>query len=82
MINPGPISFFLQLCNKYIRANGGRGLHDCVLEWSHSSQKNAGFHLDEKVLPDDRPKVIITPVLAFSFSTRSDYISDIFKIQA
>lgn len=32
---------------------GGRRLHDCLHEWSNSSQEDARHQLAEEMLPDD-----------------------------
>lgn len=45
--------FMLQLCDQHAGADGGRGLHDCVPEWSHTPQKDARPWLAEEMLPDD-----------------------------
>lgn len=46
-----------QLCDQHSGANGGRGLYDCLSQWSHTPQKNAWSWLAKKVLSDDWQKV-------------------------
>lgn len=46
-----------QVCCEQPGAAGSRGLHDCLPEWSNSSQKDAWHQLAEEMLPDDRQKV-------------------------
>lgn len=43
----------LQVCDQHTGADGSRGLHDCVPEWSHAPQKNAWPWLAEEMLSDD-----------------------------
>lgn len=56
-------SICTQIRYKYLGIDGGGRLHDCLPEWRNTSQENAWLYMDEKVLPNDRQKVITHQLL-------------------